>query len=113
MDKLLGKLLLLMVVLGIGVFYGVGISKHGIEQVHGPIEEQEAAAEDEPSEDEASASSQQGAVIDERGTDLVSKELPPPSSALGRIFDKIASLLGFIADGIIRFFVGIGEAVLS
>lgn len=116
-DKALGKLVLLLFVLGFGVFYGVSISKDGIGRVHGPIDPQQSEIADEaggepefqPAADEVTAQPEQP----EQPASEFEAIRPVSESVLVRLIDKIGSLLNYLADRLIRFLVRLGEAVLS
>lgn len=108
MDRWLGKTFVLLLVLGIGIFYGITISKEGIEHIHGPLPDE---ALDDSAAVEAEvlpAASDQPSV--QRMPAAVQSE---PETLLMRLVHKLSGLLRLLADGLIRILVGLGEAVLS
>lgn len=127
MGRQAGRMLTLVFVLVLGVFYGISVSREGIGQVYGPLEFEEAAAAEEerigtaerddgfPPWEEAAGS---GA-----GEAVAAEPAPPDEPALhggrtgetamNRIAGKAGDLLRLLADGLIRLMVGLGEAVLS
>lgn len=123
MDRLLSKLLLLIIVLGIGIAYGISITRDGIESVNGPLGHTAGAAagmQAETSVHEQADAEREPAITDmdevsrlpETGPQ-VNPVRPNSDSMLSRIFHKTGSLIHLVADHLIRFVIGIGEALLS
>ena len=112
-DRFMGKLFILLLVLGIGVFYGISISKSGIEQIHGPINQEEAVVDKPVAESELVQEVAEVKQVDERVVLSTQADIPNSDTLLTRLFDAVGSLLQRLADGIIQLLVNLGEAVLS
>lgn len=108
MGKWAGKGLLLLFVLMLGVFYGISITQEGIEQIHGPIDQQEEKRE---------KASELPAGKEMNGQDLFRAEpvrhRPEGKTAISRIVGKAGDLLRLLADGLVRLAGKLGDAVLS
>ena len=105
MDKSLWRLAVLLFVLGFGIFYGVSLSKHGIEQINGPIVETEA---------DSTADVQQTPPPEAPSEQATATTVQPPvNQGIFALFDKIGSLLNKLADGLVHLIVRLGEAILS
>ena len=111
-DNVVGKLLLLLVVLGIGVFFGVGISRDGMEQTQG-LDASEQQKKAEVTVDNIKDEMAVTAAADEAAASIVTRELPTSETFIMRLLGKLGSLLQLLAEGLIRLLVGLGEAVLS
>lgn len=118
-------MLLLVVVLVVGVFYGISITKEGIGRIHGPLDGA-VEAEDAPDrwlEADAGDAGGRGPVAGAKDngqeqpegleTDPYGKPASATDSALSRLAGKAGELARLLADGLIRLLVGLGDAVLS
>lgn len=108
----MGKLFLLLAVLGVGIFYGISLSKDGIEQIHGPLAYTEAEPEPENHVTaEAMAEPHSTTKVATPGAESSYKS--GSDSLIMRLLNKLGGLIRLLADGIIRILVSLGEAVLS
>lgn len=125
MDRWAGRVLLLVVVLIIGVFYGISITRDGIAGVYGP---QDGATEpgesyewrSEPESGQTGGAREDDGTYageDESGTQEEGKtrrgRASKPDTAISRVAGKAGDLIRLLADGLIRLLVWLGDAVLS
>lgn len=110
MGREAARLAALALVLLFGVFYGITVTRDGIGHVYGPLEERGAAEETRAGGPEAMLSPD--AAL-EGAAPAFRAERPGEPSALSRFARAAGDLLRLLADGLVRLFVRLGEAVLS
>lgn len=122
MNKVFVRFIILVLVLIIGVFYGMDLAQKGIEQVYGPLASADQAADEQQGTTDGQASDAQQAqpeVIDYREQQAPSdqskrrSDYNAGSSTLGYVFRAAGSMIHAVADSMLRLLVKIGETVLD
>lgn len=141
MNRALFRFVIVVLALAFGIFYGIDLAQKGIEQVHGPLAQAQQA--DTPATSGGTASGEAGGgggAADGEAQDggktsgepevIDYRDQPAPdrssegaaagvggsgkdSSTLGALFRHAGAAIHYLADGILRFIVKIGESVLD